>query len=93
MIQNFKVDQTRTFSSVLLLGVEPKTAFGDPYRRETAKDPHITAGDAGYLTEGPRWEVVVSPGVFRVRTRDYARAERRPDSGLTTSLAERPPSV
>ncbi|MGH3611545.1 MAG: hypothetical protein ACRDRK_02775 [Pseudonocardia sp.] len=38
MIQNFKVDQTRTFSSVLLLGVEPKTAFGDPYRQETAKD-------------------------------------------------------
>jgi hypothetical protein len=38
VIQNFKVDQTRTFSSVLLLGVEPKTAFGDPYRQETAKD-------------------------------------------------------
>jgi hypothetical protein len=38
MIQNFKVDQARTFSSVLLLGVEPKTAFGDPYRQETAKD-------------------------------------------------------
>lgn len=28
------------------------------------------------LGEGPRWEVVVSPGVIRVRTRDYARAER-----------------
>ncbi|MGH3900135.1 MAG: rolling circle replication-associated protein, partial [Pseudonocardiaceae bacterium] len=28
------------------------------------------------LGEGPRWEVVVSPGVLRVRTRDYARAER-----------------
>ena len=28
------------------------------------------------LAEGPRWEIVVSPGVFRVRTRDYARAER-----------------
>lgn len=38
MIQNFQVDQTRTFSSVLFLGVEPKTAFGDPYRQETAKD-------------------------------------------------------
>ncbi len=38
MPQNFKVDQTRTFNSVLLLGVEPKTAFGDPYRQETAKD-------------------------------------------------------
>ena len=38
VIQNFKIDQTRTFSSVLLLGVEPKTAFGDPYRQETAKD-------------------------------------------------------
>jgi hypothetical protein len=38
MIQNFKVDQTNTFSSVLLLGVEAKTAFGDPYRQEVAKD-------------------------------------------------------
>jgi hypothetical protein len=38
MPQNFKVDQVRTFNSVLLLGVEPKTAFGDPYRQETAKD-------------------------------------------------------
>jgi hypothetical protein len=28
------------------------------------------------LGEGPRWEVVVSPGVIRVRTRDYAKAER-----------------
>jgi len=41
--------------------------------------PHITAGAVGpasELSEGPRWEVVVSPGVIRVRTRDYARAER-----------------
>lgn len=38
MIQNFKVDQARTFVSLLLLGVEPKTAFGDPYRQETTKD-------------------------------------------------------
>lgn len=38
MIQNFKVDQARTFVSLLLLGVEPKTAFGDPYRQEVAKD-------------------------------------------------------
>ena len=38
MIQNFQIDQARTFSSVLFLGVEPKTAFGDPYRQETAKD-------------------------------------------------------
>lgn len=38
MIQNFTIDQTRTFNSVLLLGVEAKTAFGDPYRQETSKD-------------------------------------------------------
>ncbi len=41
--------------------------------------PHVTAGAVGpdsVLTEGPRWEIVVSPGVFRVRTRDYARGER-----------------
>ena len=35
------------------------------------------AGGRGVvLGEGPRWEVVVSPGVVRVRMRDYARAER-----------------
>lgn len=28
------------------------------------------------LGEGPRWEVVVSPGVIRVRTRDYVKVER-----------------
>jgi hypothetical protein len=41
--------------------------------------PHLTAGAVGQaveISEGPRWEIVVSPGVFRVRTRDYARAER-----------------
>jgi hypothetical protein len=40
--------------------------------------PSITpaAGSAAELGEGPRWEIVVSPGVLRVRTRDYAKAER-----------------
>lgn len=33
-------------------------------------------GRGELLGEGPRWEVVVSPGVIRVQTRDYARAER-----------------
>jgi hypothetical protein len=35
-----------------------------------------TGGRTSTLSEGPRWEIVVSPGVIRVRTRDYARAER-----------------
>jgi hypothetical protein len=34
------------------------------------------AGRDSVLGEGPRWEIVISPGVIRVRTRDYARAER-----------------
>ncbi len=38
MIQNFKVDQSRTFVSLLLLAVEPKLAFGDAYRQEVSKD-------------------------------------------------------
>ena len=38
--------------------------------------PHIAAEQSDVLAEAPRWEIVVSPGVFRVRTRDYARAER-----------------
>jgi hypothetical protein len=33
VIQNFTVDQTKTFNSLLLLAVEPKTAFGDQYRQ------------------------------------------------------------
>lgn len=33
-------------------------------------------GHGETVREGPRWEVVVSPGVLRVQTRDYARAER-----------------
>ncbi|MGI8815954.1 MAG: rolling circle replication-associated protein [Pseudonocardia sp.] len=41
--------------------------------------PHIgsNGGRGAEISEGPRWEIVVSPGVIRVRTRDYARAERR----------------
>ncbi|WP_300008181.1 hypothetical protein [Pseudonocardia sp.] len=40
--------------------------------------PSITeqSGRDAVIGEGPRWEIVVSPGVIRVRTRDYARAER-----------------
>lgn len=30
MIQNLKIDQARTFASMLRLSCEPKTAFGDP---------------------------------------------------------------
>lgn len=36
--------------------------------------PAIVRGDA--MREGPSWEITVSPGTIRVRTRDYARAER-----------------
>jgi len=41
--------------------------------------PHIAGGPVGKgseIGEGPRWEIVVSPGRFQVRTRDYARVER-----------------
>jgi len=34
------------------------------------------SGRHAEIVEGPRWEIVVSPGVLRVRTRDYAKAER-----------------
>jgi len=34
------------------------------------------SGRHAEIGEGPRWEIVVSPGVLRVRTRDHARAER-----------------
>ncbi|HVM13927.1 MAG TPA: hypothetical protein VM287_06325 [Egibacteraceae bacterium] len=37
MLQSYKIDQARTFVSLMLLGVEPKTAFGDSYRQETSK--------------------------------------------------------
>ncbi len=35
-----------------------------------------TSGRHAEIAEGPRWEIVVSPGVLRVRTRDHAKAER-----------------
>ena len=67
------------------LTVEPtplwKPSFPSPELVQHAADliPHVTGGAVGQaaeISEGPRWEIVVSPGVFRVRTRDYARAER-----------------
>jgi hypothetical protein len=45
------------------------------------------AGRAAVLDEGPRWEIVVSPGVIRVRTRDYARAERAHEHAIRRNQA------
>ena len=53
MIQNFKIDQARTFASVLLLSCEPKTAFGDQHRQETTKDGT------------PKWEAQLVAGFRR----------------------------
>jgi hypothetical protein len=57
-----------------------KPAFPGPELVGAAADllPSIqdASGRSVTLSESPRWEVVVSPGVIRVRTRDYARAER-----------------
>jgi hypothetical protein len=39
------------------------------------------------LGKGPRWEVVVSPGVIQVQTRDYARAERASERRRTHDRA------
>ncbi len=52
-LQNFKIDQVRTFASVLLLSCEPKTAFGDQYRQETTKDGL------------PKWEAQLVAGFRR----------------------------
>ncbi|MQA14702.1 MAG: hypothetical protein GEV09_11165 [Pseudonocardiaceae bacterium] len=46
------------------------------------------AGRAAEISEGPRWEIVVSPGVLRVRTRDYARAERTHERQLRHHRAD-----
>ena len=37
VIQNYKIDQARTFATLMLLGVSPKLAFGDNERQETSK--------------------------------------------------------
>jgi hypothetical protein len=37
VIQNYKIDQARTFGSLMLLGVSPKFAFGDNQRQETSR--------------------------------------------------------
>jgi RNA polymerase subunit RPABC4/transcription elongation factor Spt4 len=54
-----------------------KPSFPSPELVQHAADliPHIKP-EAGDLCEGPRWEIVVSPGAFKVRTRNYARAEQ-----------------
>jgi hypothetical protein len=62
VIQNFKIDQTRTFSSLLLLGVEAKTAFGDNYRQETTRDglpKWVAQLAAEFRAFGrPQWELI-----------------------------------
>ncbi|MCF7552261.1 hypothetical protein [Pseudonocardia sp. WMMC193] len=54
-----------------------KPSFPSPELVQHAADliPHIKP-ETGDLGEGPRWEIVVSPGAFKVRTRNYSRAER-----------------
>lgn len=47
MFTNFKVNQAATFQGVAFLSCEPKTAFGERDRQETAKDGT------------PKWEVQV----------------------------------
>jgi hypothetical protein len=37
VIQNYKIDQARTFATLMLLGVSLKLAFGDNERQETTK--------------------------------------------------------
>jgi hypothetical protein len=57
-----------------------KPAFPGPELVGAAADLLPSIREAGSrsatLSEGPRWEIVVSPGVIRVRTRDYNRSER-----------------
>jgi hypothetical protein len=42
----------------------------------------------GAIGEGPRWQIVISPGVLRVRTRDYTRAERAHERRLRQHQAD-----
>jgi hypothetical protein len=76
MIQNFKIDQTRTFSSVLLLGVEAKTAFGESDRQETTRDgiPKWTAQLAAeFRAFGRPQRELINVGLI---------ADRNPGDGL-----------
>lgn len=72
MIQNFQIDQARTFGSVLFLGVEPKTAFGDPYRQETAKDgtpKWVAQVAAEFRAFGRPQRELINVGLTAARTR------------------------
>ena len=76
MIQNYKIDQARTFATLMLLGVSPKLAFGDNERQETSK--------AGL----PKW-VAQLAAEFRAFGRPVRElinvtidAERNPGDGL-----------
>ena len=76
MIQNFKIDQTRTFSSVLLLGVEAKTAFGESDRQELTREglPKWTAQLAAeFRAFGRPQRELINVGLI---------ADRNPGDGL-----------
>ncbi|WP_132425541.1 hypothetical protein [Pseudonocardia endophytica] len=68
------------------------TELPTPGLVEAAADllPSISdpSGTGSVISEGPRWEIVVSPGVIRVRTRDHARAERTYERQLRHHLAD-----
>jgi hypothetical protein len=76
VIQNFKIDQGRTFGSLLVLGVEPRTAFGDSQRQEMTKEgqPKWTAQLAAeFLAFGRPQRELINVGLV---------ADKNPGEGI-----------
>jgi hypothetical protein len=49
--------------------------------------------EPGTLTEGPRWELTVGPGIFAVACRDWAKRERTEERALSARVKDVDASV
>jgi hypothetical protein len=76
VIQTYKIDQTRTFASLLFLSCEPRTAFGEQDKQELTKDglPKWEAQFvAGFRQFGRPQNEIIRVGIA---------AERNPADGI-----------
>jgi hypothetical protein len=76
VIQNYVIDQAKSFTYLRLLSLEPKTAFGDQFRQETTKDgmPKWEAQlAAGFRQFGKTQNEIIKVGIA---------AERDPGEGI-----------
>jgi len=69
----------------------PRFPRGDGVARAASLLPGIRDVAGATLAEGPRWEVVVSPGCLQVRTRDWSRRQRSDERAVQRRIKQLPP--